>query len=85
MIDAAYSSAYRVDFLQDMQQTLKQMQQDFPNLCDLYTLLIHPSYEELAQKLGFQFTIKDTKLSVYWAYLALDRFLALEMQTVLAN
>ena len=85
MIDTAYSATYRVDFLQDMQQTLKQMQQDFPNLCDLYTLLIHPSYEELAQKLGFQFTVKDTKLSVYWAYLALDRFLALEMQTVLAN
>jgi hypothetical protein len=53
------------------------MQHDFPNLCDLHTLIIHPSYEEMAAALGFQKTIQDNKLSIYWMYLAVDRFLAL--------
>jgi hypothetical protein len=77
MIDPLYSTTYKKPFLQDVQDTLKLMQRDFPNLCDLHTLIIHPSYEEMALALGFQKTIQDAKLSVYWMYLALDRFLAL--------
>jgi hypothetical protein len=52
-IDFAYLQDYRVAFIEDAQQVLKQMLEDFPNLCDIYTLMIHPSYEELAQALGF--------------------------------
>lgn len=70
-------------FLRDAQTTLRQMQQDFPNLCDLHTLIIHPSYETLARSLGFQRLSQDTQASVYWMYLALDRFLALEIPPVL--
>jgi hypothetical protein len=66
-------------FLQDVQQTLQKMQQDFPQLCDLHTLVIHPSYEAMADRLGFQKTIQDAKLSVYWMYMALDRFLDLAL------
>lgn len=81
MIDPAYLEQYRVLFLQDAQLTLRKMQQDFCNLCDLYTLIIHPSYEVMAKKMAFQEigtqTHRDTQL--YWMYQALDRYLALDL------
>jgi hypothetical protein len=76
MIDSLYWSSYRTLLLQQTQATLREMQQDFPNLCDVHTLVIHPIYEEMSSKLGFQKTIQDTKLSVYWMYIAIDRFLS---------
>lgn len=79
MIDLLYLTTHKQLFLKDVQQTLGKMQQDFPNLCDLHTLIIHPRYEAMALDLGFQKTIQDSKLSVYWMYLALDRFLALTL------
>ncbi len=84
MIDPHYLNRYRVLFLQDAQQTLRKMQKDFPNLCDLYTLIIHPSYEMMATKMAFQQigtqTSRDTQL--YWMYQALDRYLALNLEEV---
>ncbi len=85
MIDEIHLSAYRAAFVEDAQKTLMQMQQDFPNLCDLYTLLIHPSYEGLAHALGFQKTSKDPQLSISWMYLALDRFLKLDVRSALCH
>ena len=86
MIDPHYLEQYRVLFLQDAQATLREMQQDFPNLCDLYTLIVHPSYEALALALGFQqmgqHTSRDTQL--YWMYQALDRYLALDIADIFA-
>ena len=66
--------------LQDTQTTLRAIQQDFPNLCDLHTLIIHRHYEPLATALGFQKTGLDSQAAVYWMYLALDRFLAIDME-----
>ncbi len=66
--------------LQDAQTTLQAMQQDFPNLCDLHTLIIHRHYEPLATALGFQKTGLDNQAAIYWMYLALDRFLAIDME-----
>lgn len=66
--------------LQDTQVTLQAIQQDFPNLCDLHTLIIHRHYEPLATALGFQKTGLDSQAAVYWMYLALDRFLAIDME-----
>ncbi|NEQ52852.1 MAG: hypothetical protein F6K11_22390 [Leptolyngbya sp. SIO3F4] len=66
--------------LQDTQTTLRAMQQDFPNLCDLHTLIIHRHYEPLATALGFQKTGLDSQAAIYWMYLALDRFLAIDME-----
>lgn len=83
MIAPVYVERYRIAFLKDIQQTLIRMQQDFPNLCDLYTLIIHPVYEELAAALGFQKTGTDSQLSVYWMYLAIDRFLALNIEATI--
>jgi hypothetical protein len=79
MIDPLYLTTHQQLFLKDVQQTLSKMQQGFPNRCDLHTLIIHPSYEAMAAGLGFQKTIQDAKLSVYWMYLALDRFLNLHL------
>lgn len=83
MIDPQYLAEYRIAFLEDSQTVLAQMQTDFPNLCDLYTLMIHPTYEKQALALGFQKTSSDSQLSVYWIYLPLDRFLALDIKEVL--
>lgn len=84
MIDPLYLEQCRVLFLRDVQTTLRRMQQDFPNLCDLHMLIVHPSYEALALDLGFQqmgqHTSRDTQL--YWMYQALDRYLALEIADI---
>ena len=84
MIDPDYLEQYRTLFLQDAQQTLRNMQKDFPNLCDLYTLIIHPSYESMASKMAFQKigtqTSRDTQL--YWMYQALDRYLELDLEAI---
>lgn len=81
VIDPQYLESYRQLFLKDVQQTLSKMQLDFPNLCDLHTLIIHPGYEEMAAKLGFQKTVQDAKTSVYWMYLPLDRFLGRSLES----
>jgi hypothetical protein len=85
VIDPKYLEEYRIAFLEDSQTVLAQMQTDFPNLCDLYTLIIHHSYEKMSYALGFQKTNSDAQLSLYWMYLALDRFLALDIKESLKN
>ena len=83
MIQAEYQGEYQLPFLQDAQKTFKQMQEeDFPNLCDIYTLIIHPSYEKLANGLGFQRMSSDPQLSIYWMYQALDRFVGLDLTSL---
>lgn len=85
MIDAPYLEQARIEFLEDVQQVMSQMREDFPNLCDIHTLIIHPSYEELALVLGFQKTSLDAQLSVYWMYLPVDRFLAMDIKKALSG
>ncbi|WP_082650759.1 nuclear transport factor 2 family protein [Mastigocoleus testarum] len=85
MIDSSYQRQAQVPFLKDGQQTLKKMKQDFPNLWDMYTLIIHPSYAELGQALGFQKTCSDPKLPLYWIYQAVDRYLKLDMQKAMSK
>jgi hypothetical protein len=78
-IERDYIDRYRVPFLEDTQKTLIAMQSDFPNLCDLYTMIIHPTYEQQATALGFQSMSRDRQLSLYWMYLPVDRFLSLNI------
>lgn len=84
VIEPAFMSPYRVRFVQDAQKTLTAMQQDFPNLMDMYTLVIHPSYADLAAALGFQKTSADPKLPLQWMYQAVDRFVAIDIPQSLA-
>ncbi|MGF1457392.1 MAG: hypothetical protein ACFBSG_00035 [Leptolyngbyaceae cyanobacterium] len=85
MVAPACPSTCRTVFVQDAQETLTAMQQDFPNLMDMYTLIIHPSYTELALALGFQKTNADPKLPLHWMYQAVDRFIALDVPQTLAS
>ncbi len=85
MIDTVYRQDYQIMFVEDTQNTLRKMQEDFPNICDMYALMIHPSYEKLTQALGFQPTIVDIKSSISWLYVAIDRFLSLDAQIALKD
>ncbi|MBD2088899.1 hypothetical protein H6F67_03415 [Microcoleus sp. FACHB-1515] len=86
MIDATYLQPSTLcQFLQDAQTTIQRMQLDFPNLCDLQTLIIHPAYEKLAIALGFQKTSQDPQVFISWMYLAIDRFLALNIPEAVAQ
>jgi len=72
-------------FLEDAQTTIIQMQADFPNLRDLYALIIHPSYEGLTQALGFQKIGQDPQLPVYWMYIPVKQFLTLDIEQAISN
>lgn len=86
LIDKPYRNWSNVQrFLEDVKHTLIRMQDDFPNLCDFYALIIHPRYEELAQTLGFQKIGIDPKLSVYWMYTSVDQFLALDLSEAVSK
>ncbi len=78
-IEPQYSAKYQLNFLQDAQQTLLKMQQDFPNIQDLYAILIHPSLEEIVSFLGCLKLNQDPQSSLTWLYLSLDRFLQLNL------
>jgi hypothetical protein len=78
VIESPYVSTHQSIFLKDAQQVLHQMKHDFPNLCDLYSMIMHPTYEALATSLGFQ-KMRNSPSSIYWMYRSLDRFLALEI------
>ncbi len=71
--------------LKDAQQTFINMQGDFPNLCDLYSMTIHPFVQSLALALGFQKTSQDPHISINWMYMALDKYLALDIQQAVSN
>lgn len=86
MIDTPYKNWENVRiFLRDVQKTLMKMQVDFPNLCDFYTILIHPKYEEFTQSLGFQQLGGDPKSFIYWMYTPVDQFLSLDITEVVAK
>ncbi|MBV6625677.1 MAG: hypothetical protein KI793_22580 [Rivularia sp. (in: Bacteria)] len=85
-IDSAYlqhSNLYQL--LEDARKTLINMQADFPNLCDLYTLTINPLTQSLALAIGFQKTGQDPQVSLYWMYMALDNYLSLDIEQALSN
>jgi hypothetical protein len=84
VIDTPYLQSENIYLLlEDSRKTLIQMQQDFPNLCDIYSLILHPLYEDLRLALGFQKTFQDTQRSYHWVYLALDRFVELDIAQAL--
>lgn len=85
-IDSAYlqhSSLYQL--LEDARKTLINMQADFPNLCDLYTLTINPFAQSLALTMGFQKTGQDPQMSLYWMYMPLDNYLTLDIEQAISN
>jgi len=84
-IEPAYLQEYRTLFIEDLREVLKAMQEDFPNICDLYTIIIHPIYEDIVRVLGFQKITKDPQSSMSWIYLPIDRFFSLDLKQVLKS
>ncbi|HEY9862063.1 MAG TPA: hypothetical protein V6D16_21390 [Candidatus Obscuribacterales bacterium] len=86
MIDPPYMQRQQMyQFLEDGRQTLVAMQDDFPNLCDIYALAIHPIYEELQPAIGFHKTCQAAQSLLYWTYQPVDRYLALDLKQAVAN
>ena len=73
------------DFVEDVQKTLVKVQADFPNLCDLYSVVMNPMSGELARVLGFQRTYQDSQRPIYRVYIPVDRFLALNVRQTLSG
>ena len=85
-IDFPYKSKRNLEMLLiDAQETLIKMQADYPNLCDMYTIPLHPADEQLGYALGFQNISQDQQSSLQWIYIALDRFLALDIPQLLSK
>lgn len=72
-------------FIYDTQATLRQIKQDFPAICDMYSMIIHPSHEKLRRIMGFERVSQDSQRSYYWAYLAIDRYLKLIPEKVVTD
>ncbi|BAZ16867.1 hypothetical protein NIES4071_87450 [Calothrix sp. NIES-4071] len=84
-IDFPYKNKANIEmFLLDSQETLIKMQADYPNLCDIYTIPLHPADEQLVYTLGFQ-NISQDQQPLQWIYMALDTFLKLNIPQVLSN
>jgi hypothetical protein len=85
-IDLPYKCKANVNmFLTDAQNTFRKMQADYPNLCDIYTIPLHPSDQQLIHALGFQSISHDSQSSLGWAYIALDKYLALNIEQALTH
>ncbi|NDJ19645.1 hypothetical protein [Myxacorys almedinensis] len=86
IIDPSYmNGATLYQLLEDTKQALVRMQADYPGICNLYSLILHPMYEELRRVLGFERICQDSQRSYTWIYLALDRFLQIDTKKALAN
>lgn len=69
---------------QDTQNTLRQIQENYPELSEVYSIAIHPRLAALATALGFENMTPDPDTSLYWLYISLDSFLALDADELLA-
>ncbi|BAY66359.1 hypothetical protein NIES22_64980 [Calothrix brevissima NIES-22] len=85
-IDLPYNRLINVcQLLKDTQQTFLRLQADFPNICDIYALTIHPSHEQLVAALGFHKTNPDPQVALNWMYLPLDKYLNLDIDQAISG
>lgn len=70
---------------QDTQATLRELCQDYPELSQVYSIAIHPRLAAFAKSLGFEIMRPDPNTSLYWLYISLDNFLALDADDLLAD
>ena len=78
-----YENALRL--FKDTQESLRKMQNKFPNLSDLYTISLHPRMADFALNLGFELMVSDPDTSMSWLYMPLDKFLAIDGEDILLN
>lgn len=86
VIDQPYLTVTTLcQLLEDAQQTLLKIRDDYPEICDLYSLIVHPIYERLRQVLGFERICEDHQKSFAWIHGSVDRFLETDMKQALSN
>lgn len=84
-IDTPYQQRVNIcQFLEDSKKTLIEMQADFPNIRDMYTIAIDPANELLASALGFQKNSYNSQRSLFWMYVPIDKYLALNISQSLS-
>jgi hypothetical protein len=85
VIDPTYLNAQTMELLIKTTQAMTAaMRQDYPALCDMFSLIIHPSYEQLRKIMGFETTAQDRQRAYKWVYLAIDRYLAVNPAATVA-
>jgi hypothetical protein len=85
VIDPTYLNAQTMELLiKNTQSMTAAMRQDYPALCDMFSLIIHPSYEQLRKIMGFETTAQDRQRAYKWVYLAIDRYLAVDPAATVA-
>jgi hypothetical protein len=85
VIDPTYLNAQTMELLIKTTQSMTAaMRQDYPALCDMFSLIIHPSYEQLRKIMGFETTAQDRQRAYKWVYLAIDRYLAVDPTATVA-
>jgi hypothetical protein len=84
-IEPDYLNAQMMALLISTTQSMTvAMRQDYPALCDMFSLVIHPSYEQLRNLMGFETTAQDRQRHYKWIYLAIDRYLAIDAEATIA-
>ncbi|BAZ39232.1 hypothetical protein NIES4101_51840 [Calothrix sp. NIES-4101] len=85
-IDFPYKNHNSIQqLLTDAIKTLGVVHKDFPNLCDIYTLPMHPADQQLASALSFQNTTPDQMRSLCWMYIALDKFVSIDIERAMST
>jgi hypothetical protein len=85
LLDPAYmNGANLAAFIYMTQDMMREMREDFPELCDIYSMVIHPSHERLRQVMGFEKVAQDNQRAYHWVYLPIDRYLMLQPEDVVA-
>ncbi|MEM0978663.1 MAG: hypothetical protein AAGH78_00175 [Cyanobacteria bacterium P01_H01_bin.58] len=69
----------------DNKTMLRKMQQEYPELSDVYSILIHPRLADLATTLGFEVMGVDPRMALSWIYMPLDHFLDLDAGELLRD
>jgi hypothetical protein len=59
-----------------------EIRQDFPGLCDIYSMIIDPNHERLRLLMGFERVVQDSQRPYAWAYLAIERYLMIEAENL---
>lgn len=74
-----------IQFIDETKDMLRKMHQVYPELSDVYSIILHPHHEDFVIRLGFDITRSDPKISQRWAYIALDAFLELKSEELLKD
>ena len=62
---------------------LQKMQKNYPELSDVYSMILHPHHEDFAIKAGFEIIHSEPNMFQHWIYISLDHFLESNSEDIL--